>query len=169
MEALDAIDLAVPDLARTDHAFDDASLPIQASDAPGGVEQALIGVVAPHRARIGILAGAAVRARQVEGVPIRQITAFAARAISGLERAKVDGIDSENDVEDLEIGFVPAGGTLVDDRRGMIVIRGERGGRGSVRHAFERLRDHHGIAVDGAAPERPPEDLFLPPVLERAR
>src|SRR5262249_13706135 len=51
----------------------------------------------------------------------------------------------------------------------MVTLRGQGGCRGGVRHAFQRLRDHDGISVDGAGPERPPGHFFLSGVLDGGR
>src|SRR5258706_7350660 len=86
VKQLDAIDLAVPDLARSDHAVDDAPFAIQVSSAPRRRQQTRLALEAAHRARVRILAGAAVRAHQVERIPFLDVAAAPAGAIAGLER-----------------------------------------------------------------------------------
>src|SRR4029453_8208718 len=107
---LDAIELAVPDFARSKDAFDDLSSLVPVADAARCREQSSVARKAARGPRVGFLPRAAFRAHQVERVPVRDAAALAPPSIPGLERSEIDGFGAEHDVEDVEIRLGPTGG-----------------------------------------------------------
>src|SRR5262249_18916104 len=169
VKQVNAIELAVPDFARSNDAFDDPALPIRAARAARRVEPRRIATQPSHRARIRILSPAAIRPVQVEWTPLRHVAAAAPRAKSRLERSEIDGLDAEDDVEDVDVGLVAARGALIHDGRRTVSFGGQGGGRGCVLHALQRLRDHDGIAVNRADPESKLADALFARVGEGGR
>ena len=168
MKTLNAIDLAVPHFARSNYAVDNPSFPIIGATVSRGCEQPFVALESPHRPRARILAGTAVRAHQIERVPVGEVAAPAALAKAGPEGADVHRFHAEDDVEHAQIRLMAACGALVDDRGGMIALGRERGRGCRILHAFERLRDDDRVAVDRAEPERPPAHDLLRGVFNRS-
>jgi hypothetical protein len=69
----------------------------------------------------------------------------------------------------VKIGLMATSRALIDDRRRMITLCRQSGGRGRVFHPFERFGNHHWIAVHGADPEKEVADALFARIFQGGR
>jgi len=155
------IDLAVEGVGGPDRSRPKPALIVRR--VAGGGEKSRIARKTGERLRFDAADAEAVR----HGSPLSDVDSGAEVFVSRPVAAEVGRARAEDDVENLKVGIMSAGGSLIDDGGWMESVDGEGSGSGGVDGTLLGARDDDGFRADSAGPVGPTADLDLMFGLER--